>query len=115
MGVLAEELLKHGLPVIFLDTQDEYSQFVKQHGGTVVEPGKNFTIRISSLTESELLDLLPEAMKKSALQSDIVAKAFGELQVQRQNDEIAKFNLDDLLVKIAEVAPALVANKGEIP
>jgi type IV secretory pathway VirB4 component len=64
MGVLAEELLKHGLPVIFLDTQDEYSQFVKQHGGTVVEPGKNFTIRISSLTESELLDLLPEAMKK---------------------------------------------------
>lgn len=115
MGVVAEELMRHGLPVIFLDTQDEYSQFVKLNNGTVVVPGQDFTIRISSLTESELLDLLPEAMKQSALQSDIVAKAFGQLQVKRQSEEIAKFTLDDLLTEIEDVAPAMVAKAGDLP
>lgn len=115
MGVIAEELLKNDLPVIFLDTQDEYSAFVHAHNGKVVVPGEDFTIRISSLTESELLDLLPDAMKQSALQSDIVAKAFGQLQIQRQSDEIAKFTIDDLLKEIEKVAPAMVAKAGDLP
>lgn len=42
MGVVAEELMTDGLPVIFLDTQDEYSQFVKLNNGTVVVPGQDF-------------------------------------------------------------------------
>ena len=44
MGVIAEELVKHHLPIVFIDTQDEYSVLVKKLGGTVVEPGVNFTI-----------------------------------------------------------------------
>lgn len=116
MGVLAEELIRHKLPVIFIDTQDEYSKLVRALAGAVVEPGtdKDFTIRISSLTESELLDLLPEAMKKSALQMDIVAKAFGELQTQITNEEIAKFTIEDLVAKIEEVAPELTAKAGDV-
>lgn len=114
MGVIAEELMKHRLPVVFLDTQDEYSSFVRQKGGSVVVPGRDFTIRVSSLTESELLDLLPAAMRKSDLQSDIVAKAFGELQSQLQSDGVAKFTTQDLLDKIADVAPSLVAKPGEV-
>lgn len=114
MGVIAEELVKHGLPIVFIDTQDEYSTLVEKLGGMVVEPGKDFSIRISSLTESELLDLLPDAMKKSALQCDIVAKAFGELQTGLTNEDIAKFSLDDLIAKIPEAAKALTAKEGDV-
>ncbi|WAS06643.1 ATP-binding protein [Gloeomargaritales cyanobacterium VI4D9] len=115
MGVITEELVqKHKLPVVFIDTQDEYSELVKKLGGVVVEPGKDFSIRISSLTESELLDLLPEAMKKSPLQCDIVAKAFGELQTKLTNEDMAKFTLDDVLAKIPEVSAELTAKEGDI-
>ena len=114
MGVIAEELVKHDLPVVFIDTQDEYSKLVQKLGGEVVEPGKDFNIRISSLMESELIDLLPEAMKRSALQSDIVGKAFGELHTKRSNEDIAKFTLDDILDKIPDAAHALTAKVGDV-
>lgn len=116
MGVLTEELVqKNNLPVIFIDTQDEYSGLVKKLGGKVVIPGEDFSIRISSLTESELLDLLPDAMKKSPLQCDIVSKAFGELQIKLTSGTIRKFTLEDILAKIPEVASELTAKEGDIP
>lgn len=115
MGVVTEELVRQGLPVVFIDTQDEYSVLVEKLGGTVVEPGKDFTVRLSSLTESELLDLLPEAMQKSPLQSGVVARAFGELQTELTNEGIAKFTLEDVIRKIPEAAQALSAKKGEVP
>lgn len=114
-GVIVEELIRHKLPVIFIDTQDEYSALVSELGGKVVEPGEDFTIRISSLTESELIDLLPEAMKQSSLQCDIVAKAFGELQTRLRNEDISRFTLDDLLEKIPEATAELTAKEGDIP
>jgi DNA helicase HerA-like ATPase len=116
MGVIAEEIVKHQLPIVFIDTQDEYSALVTELGGKVVEPGKDFKIRVSSLTESELLDLLPDAMKKqSPLQCDIVAKAFSELYAEFKGGELPKFNLNDLLKKIEEVAPILTAKASEVP
>jgi DNA helicase HerA-like ATPase len=59
MGVLAEELRKHDLPIVFIDTQDEYSTLVEKLGGHVRVPGQDFNIRISSLTERELISLIP--------------------------------------------------------
>ncbi|NER08509.1 MAG: ATP-binding protein, partial [Okeania sp. SIO3C4] len=115
MGVVAEEIIKHKVPVIFIDTQDEYSKFVNKQGGKVVEPGENFTIRISSLTESEFIDLLPDAMKQSAVQCDVVAKAFGDLQVELFREGIAQFTLDDILKKIPDIAHNLSAKKGDAP
>lgn len=114
MGVIAEELIRHKLPIVFIDTQDEYSTLVKKLGGTVVEPGKDFNIRISSLTESELIDLLPNAMRQSSLQVDVVAKAFGELQADLKGEDIAKFTLDDVLEKIPDAAKALTAKEGDV-
>jgi DNA helicase HerA-like ATPase len=115
MGVVTEELIKHGLPVVFIDTQDEYSALVKKLDGKVVEPGDEFTIRISSLTESELLDLLPESMQRSSLQCDVVAKAFGELHTNIVNEDIPKFTLDDVIQKIPESAQALSSKEGDVP
>jgi DNA helicase HerA-like ATPase len=115
MGVIAEEIINNKLPIVFIDTQDEYSSLVNGLGGKVVEPGKDFSIRISSLTESELLDLLPEAMKQSSIQCDVVARAFGELQTSLVNQEIPKFTLANVLAKIPDAATALSAKPGDVP
>jgi uncharacterized protein len=115
MGVVAEELLKHRLPVVFIDTQDEYSDLVRHFGGKVREPGDDFTIRVSTLTESELLELLPDVLKKSELQRDIVCKAFAELQAEARNQARHGFGLPELLVRIERVAPKLTAKEGDVP
>lgn len=112
MGVLAEEIIKQGLPVIFIDTQDEYSGLVKALGGTVKRPGEDFNIRISALSESELLALLPTATTE--LQKDIIARAFSELRVALASDEIAKFNLNSLVKKIGEVGPFLTNHTNTV-
>ena len=104
VGVLAEELIRHKLPVIFIDTQDEYSNFVTKYGGTVVRPGDEFTIRISALTDRELLDLIPT---DSTLQKDIISASFLELQDELQGGKKTKFLLSDLLARIEVVGPRL--------
>jgi len=80
----------------------------------VVDPGKDFTIRVSSLTESELLDRLPEAMRGSPLQCDIVTKAFAELEADRLRRQKSGFGIDELLKKIEDVAPQMVAKPAEV-
>jgi len=108
MGVLAEELIRHGLPVIFIDTQDEYSSFVEQYNGRVVTPGEDFTIRISSLTDRELIEMVPT---DSELHKNIISAAFLQLQDARRSREENSFSLDDLLLKIQEIAPSLTNKK----
>lgn len=108
MGVIAEELLKQGIPIVFLDTQDEYSAFVSAMGGAVVTPGKDFTIRISSLTEAELLNLLPSLTE---LHQEIVGRAFSKLEKERKAGEIAKFGIEQLLDQIDEVAPQITTRQ----
>ncbi len=115
MGVLAEELIKQGLPVVFIDTQDEYAALAEKLGGSVVVPGKNFSIRISALTESELIDLLPQAMKESSLQCDIVGKAFANLEADMRSRGTGGFTLDDLISETENVAPQLCAKPGDVP
>lgn len=112
MGVIAEELLKHDLPVVFIDTQDEYSALVANLGGAVKRPGEDFTIRISSLSDSELLDLLPS--HTTELQREIAVRAFSELQAERSSGDIAKFDIDALTTKMDEVGPGLTDRKSSI-
>ena len=112
MGVIAEELVKQNLPIIFIDTQDEYSMLVKKLGGKVVEPGVDFTIRISSLAESELLNLLPTATTE--LQKDIAGRAFGELQSELRTEDIAKFSIDQLLKRMEDIGPDLTNNQPSV-
>ena len=112
MGVVAEELVKHDLPIVFIDTQDEYSSLVNKLGGKIVKPGVDFTVRISSLTESELLDLLPSSA--TTLHRDIAGKAFIKLKGKLMSGHIAKFTIDDLLNEMEEVGEELNTNQGSI-
>lgn len=111
MGVVAEELIKHNLPVIFIDTQDEYSAFVLKNKGKVVEPGKDFNIRISSLTESEFISILPKSMQDSSLQLDVATYTFGDLKNQILRGERQKFRIDDMLLQ-TDAAAQLLATKS---
>jgi DNA helicase HerA-like ATPase len=111
-GVIVEELVKHKLPIVFIDTQNEYSNLVEVLGGAMKTPGKDFTIRVSSLTESELLELLPKATTE--LQRDIAARAFSELKADLESDGIAKFSIDDLLQRMAVVGPGLTNTQSSI-
>jgi uncharacterized protein len=112
MSVVTEELVRLGLPVVFIDTQDEYSTLAEKLGGVVKRPGKDFTIRVSSLTEKELLDLLPAAT--TDLQRDIAARAFSELQVELTSEDIAKFSIDDLLGRMNIVGPQLTNTASSV-
>jgi DNA helicase HerA-like ATPase len=113
MGVVAEELRKHDLPVVFIDTQDEYSTLVEKLGGHVRVPGEDFNIRISSLTERELISLIP-AIQESELQQDIVAGAFNELMDELQGRKRDKFVIDDLVDRIDTVGPTLTDRQHSI-
>ncbi len=106
LKVIAEELHKKGLPIIFIDTQDEYASFVEKLGGKVLTPGKDFNIRISSLTDRELLDLIPT---DSDLHKNIIAAAFLELkdEIRDERNKRTKFVIRDLLDRMAIVGPQL--------
>ena len=106
LKVIAEELRKQGLPIIFIDTQDEYASFVEKLGGKVLTPGEDFNIRISSLTDRELLDLIPT---DSDLHKNIIAAAFLELkdEVRDERNQRNKFVIRDLLDRMAIVGPQL--------
>lgn len=112
MGVIAEELVKHHLPIVFIDTQDEYSVLVEKLGGRIVKPGVDFTIRISSLTESEFLNLLP--LSATELHRDIAGRAFSELRYEQESEVIARFTIADLLNRMEQVGPVLQANARSI-
>lgn len=111
LGVVAEELVKHGLPIIFIDTQDEYSALTNKLGGRTLVPGKDFNIRISSLTDRELLDLVPT---DSELHKNIIASAFLELQDEIKVGTRTKFLLKDLLDRIEIVGPRLTNRNDSI-
>lgn len=114
MGVLAEELVQKNLPIVFIDTQDEYSQLVSKLNGIVVEPGKDFSIRISSLTEAELISELPEAMQQSSIQIDVVTSVFRGLQEELFNRKIQKFNLQDILDGIPDASQKLSGKASDV-
>src|SRR6266704_306136 len=120
-GVTAEEIHRLGLPQINIDAADELVEATKELGGQNLEPGVDFTIRLSSLTESEVLELIPGLTSN---QRELVGRAFLELKrrqiegrmVQVNNSESGKpinrwepieFDLDDLLEMIATMAPSL--------
>ena len=80
--------------------------------GWSLNQGVDFTIRVSSLTEPELLDLIPRSATE--LHRDITSRAFSELQRSLSSGSIAKFTIDDLLNKMQEVGPQLRANEASV-
>ena len=94
--VLAEEIHKCHLPVIFFDTQDEFTALTRKLDGVVLRPGSDYTIKLSSLTEDEVLNLVPSLHHK--LHLEILSSAF-----IRCRENGGNFGVDDLIKRIKEV------------
>lgn len=97
--VLAEEIHKHGIPIIFFDTQNEFVPLTKQKGGHVLRPGQNYFVKLSSLTEYEVLELIPSLHHQ--LHVEILNQAVISL-IERGTE----FGIDELLNEIHEVCHA---------
>ena len=84
---------------------------MKKLRGKVLTPGKDFNIRISSLTDRELINLLPEA---TSLQQNIIAAAFMELKDEIRTGKRTKFLIKDLVGRIAVVGPKLTKSADSV-
>lgn len=124
--VLAEEIHKHKLPIIFFDTQYEFAPLAEKLGGTVLVPGKNYKVKLSSLSEVELLDLIPTLkhelhvailtraflrLKEGGHASTPRLEAFGTQPAERTRNT---FGIQDLLDSIRQVANDMKAGQSTI-
>lgn len=123
--VLAEEIHKQRIPIIFFDTQYEFVPLTEALGGTVLRPGDNYRVKLSSLSEVELLDLVPTL--KHELHVAILTRAFLRLKERERGQgaspvatlesfaptriERRGMNLQDLLAEIQNIAPQMAATQ----
>lgn len=77
-GILLEEINKFNLPIVILDSQNEYTALAEGLGGRVLRPGEDYTVRLSSLTETEVLELVPTL--KGTLGQELLAYTFIRLK-----------------------------------
>lgn len=122
--VLAEEIHKQRIPIIFFDTQYEFVPLTEALGGKVLRPGDNYKVKLSSLSEVELLDLIPTL--RHELHIAILTRAFLRLKEGRSSGvtTLERFsptetqrrgiNLQDLLTEIQNVANEMNANPHTI-
>lgn len=99
-GIILEEINRHNLPIVILDSQQEYMDLSKGLNGAVLTPGKDYSVQLSSLTEGEILDLVPTLRGTQGI--ELLAFTFLRLKRERSS-----FNLDDLLTGMQNDAPAL--------
>jgi len=112
-GVLAEEIHMLGIPQVNIDVHGEMVSCVSskqlQGYGRNVIPGEDLTVKISSLTESEILEMIPNLTEN---QEEIVRRAFLALK-RRQKAEGLDFELEELISEIKAVGSRLGGKSSE--
>lgn len=120
-GVLLEEISKFNLPIVILDSQNEYTALAEVLRGRVLKPGRDYTVRLSSLTETEVLELVPTL--KGTLGQELLAYTFIRLRREllrvRESDSgqlalssldpshLSGFGLSTLIREMENDAPGL--------
>lgn len=107
-GILLEEINKFNIPIVILDSQKEYTGLAEGLNGRVLLPSRDYTVRISSLTEEELLGLVPTL--RGTIGYDLLAYSFIRLKRQLRSSLFQSFSLEDLIVAMREDAPTLEVN-----
>src|SRR3989344_3948303 len=102
--VLAEEIHKHKIPIIFFDTQYEFVPITEKLNGVVLIPGTNYKVRLSSLDTDELSGLTPTV--NNDLHVQILTSAFLRLKEINRN-----FNSQQLLTEIDTVSDEITTGK----
>ncbi len=89
-GVLGEEINKLQVPQVNIDLHGESIEASKELGGENLIPGKTLTVKLSSLTEPEVIGFLPYLHE---LHEQIITRAFLELKKRAKDG----FTIDDLI------------------
>lgn len=111
-GILVEEINKFKVPVIILDSQNEYIYLTEDLGGRVLRPGIDYTVRLSSLIESEVLDLVPTL--RGTVGYELLAFSFLALRREIREGKRGEFGLDDLIRRMESDAPALEVKESSL-
>lgn len=77
LGKITEELRRIGIRHVNIDVHGELCDAAQQLGGKILVPGRNLTVRLSSLEEPEVLGMIPI---QNQLHIDIVSHAFLNLK-----------------------------------
>ncbi len=114
VSILLEEINRLGIPIIILDSQDEYSGVAFGLGGkgAVLKPGTDYTVRLSSLTEAEMLDLVPTL--RGTVGYDLLAFTFLRLKREIMQGLRLEFGLDELIGEMEKDAPTLQVNANSL-
>lgn len=104
-GILIEEINKFGIPVVILDSQNEYISLTEDLGGKVLRPGKDYTVRLSSLTETEVLELVPTLRGTHGY--ELLAFSFLGLKREILFNIRREFGLADLITRMQQDGSAL--------
>jgi len=99
-GIILEEISKFKLPIVILDSQQEYTGLAIGLGGIVLTPGQDYSIELSSLMEREISELVP-TVRGTQMEELLV---FTYLRLKR---EMRRFTLNNLLSGMENDGPIL--------
>ncbi|MCL0049318.1 ATP-binding protein [Dehalococcoidia bacterium] len=111
-GILIEEINKFRLPIIILDSQNEYVALTEDLEGRVLRPGTDYTVRLSSLIESEVLDLVPTL--RGTVGYELLAFSFLALRREIRENRRREFGLEELLRRMEAEAPTLDVREASL-
>lgn len=112
-GVLAEELHMQGVPQINIDVNGEMIDATTELGGMNLTPGKDgFTLPLSSLTSSDVLDAIP-GLNKSTNIATLIGYAHEDLLKAVTLASGGHFGVGDLIARIDDVATTLGMRQGQ--
>lgn len=100
-SILLEEINRLGIPIVILDSQQEYTGLTQHLGGKVMLPGTDYSVRLSSLSEGEALDLVPTLRNSQG--AELLAYTFLRLKRASPNG----FGLKELVEGMKADAPTL--------
>jgi DNA helicase HerA-like ATPase len=106
LGLLTEKLAKLGVRHINIDVHGELCDATRQLGGRTLIPGKDLTVRLSSLEEPEVLGMIPI---QNPLHIDIVSRAFLELKKSGR-----PFGVRDFEREAGEIAVQFSSSKSTL-
>jgi len=104
-GILIEEINKFKIPIVILDSQNEYISLTEDLGGRVLSPGADYTVRLSSLTEAEVLELVPTLRGTHGY--ELLAFSFLGLKREIFTGVRREFGLTDLINRMQQDGPTL--------
>ena len=95
LGRISEELKDIGVRHVNIDVHGEMVEATKQLNGQSLLPGKNLTVKLSSLSEPEVLEMLP---LYNELHIDIAIKAFSNLKKIGKDFGVSEFKDESIKV-----------------